>query len=218
MTYVERGHLGGYIEGGDEATYYPDLWRSLVDDHGVGRIIDLGCGEGHAVDFFRGLGVDAVGIEGVPQDHPDIVRFDFTLRRWASPGRVDLVWCCEFVEHVEERFIPNYLPVLDDADLVLMTHAEPGQPGYHHVNCQPTTYWQGVMAAIGKRIDWGLTAVTRALAAKNPSPCNHYARSGLAFRGEVPAPRHRVGAGAERPHLPVADGGVRPPHGAVGSR
>ena len=181
MTYVERGYLGGYIEGRDEATFYPDLWRWLVEDHEARRIIDLGCGEGHAVDFFKGLGADVVGIEGVPQDHPDIVPFDFTLQTWESPDRVDLVWCCEFVEHLEERFIPNYLPVFDQADLVLMTHAARGQPGYHHVNCQPVTYWRGVLAAIGKHVDVRLTAATRALAAKNPSPGNHYARSGLAF-------------------------------------
>jgi len=30
-----------------------------------------------------------------------------------------------------------------------MTHALPGQPGHHHVNCMPIEYWCGVMEAIG---------------------------------------------------------------------
>lgn len=96
-------------------------------------------------------------------------------------SRYDLVWSCEFVEHVEARYLPNFLATFRLGDLVLLTHAEPGQEGHHHVNCQPAGYWRGAMAAIGYREDSGLTRVTRALAGANPSAWNHYARSGLAF-------------------------------------
>ena len=30
MEYVSAGHLGGYLTGGDEATFYPDLRSGLV--------------------------------------------------------------------------------------------------------------------------------------------------------------------------------------------
>jgi len=36
---------------------------------------------------------------------------------------------------------------------VIMTHAFPDQPGWHHVNCQPTEYWVAVMQAFGFEVD-----------------------------------------------------------------
>lgn len=190
-TYVTDGHLGGYVVGGDDATWYPDLWRWLVEKQHVRSVIDIGCGEGHALKFFRELGCRVLGIDGIRQDDPAICHHDFTLGPWGQtigssddPWGVpaDLIWCCEFVEHVEERYVPNFLAAFKTAKLVLMTHAEPGQDGYHHVNCQPSAYWIGAMAAISYELDQTLTMQTRALASINPNPWNHYVRSGLAFR------------------------------------
>lgn len=196
MSYVERGHLGGYKEGGDPATFYPDLWRWLVEEREVRSVIDVGCGEGHAVEFFESLGCDVLGIDGVEQENPSVVRHDFTEGAFTNdraafvlgvPGDrsrwlADLCWSCEFVEHVEERFAPNFLETFASARLVLMTHAEPGQAGYHHVNCQPEAYWRGALAAIGFELDPEMTSACRQLAALNESPWNHFKRSGLAFR------------------------------------
>jgi len=181
----KQPHLGGFIPGGDPATYYPDLWRWLVDRWGARSVLDVGCGEGHALKFFARCGVDnLLGIDGVAQEAEHLVRtHDYTLGplHVEHIGRFNLCWCCEFVEHVEERYVPNFLATFACADLVLMTHAEPGQQGYHHVNCQPAAYWTGVLAAIGYQLDEALTACTREFARANESPWNHYARSGLAF-------------------------------------
>jgi SAM-dependent methyltransferase len=184
--FVTDGHLGGYIRGGDPATFYPDLWKWIVESEGIRSVLDVGCGEGIALDFFAELGCDVLGIEGMPQEHKAILRHDYTAGRCPMgetgvPGW-GMVWSCEFVEHIEERYIDNFLIDFARAPLVLMTHAGPGQPGYHHVNCQGTEYWIGVMAANGFRYDDQLTRVTRALADINTDPNNHYARSGLAFR------------------------------------
>jgi hypothetical protein len=181
--YAEHGHLGGYIIGGDDATFYPHLWRWLVEEQGIRSVLDVGCGEGHAIDFFAELGCHVLGIEGVPQENERILQHDYTQRPYSIPGwTADLAWSCEFVEHVEERHVPNFLPSFASAKLVLMTHAAPGQAGYHHVNCQPEAYWRGAMAAIGYVLDDELTQRTRLLAGMNRNPHNHYARSGLAFR------------------------------------
>ena len=145
-------------------------------------MVDVGCGESRAVEFFRSLGVEAVGIDGVPEAHPDIVH-DYTQGPYDIPGGVDLVWSCEFVEHVEERYLPHFLSTFTCAPLVLMSHAEPGQPGYHHVNCRTQDYWQGVMAAVGYVLDEELTEASRAMAGPDDSAWwNHFWRSGLAFR------------------------------------
>lgn len=190
----EQPHLGGYIVGGDSATYYPKLWDWLVKVYGIRSVLDIGCGEGHAIDYFARLLCDGVeddrcpivGIDGVEQDSPHIFQHDFTkseapMYDFTSLNTFDLVWSCEFVEHVDERYVSNFLDTFSYGRLTLMTHAEPGQPGHHHVNCQTSDYWKGAMAAAGFSFDKALTRWTRSLAAMNPSPHNHFARSGLAF-------------------------------------
>lgn len=169
MSFREEGHLGGYIIGGDEATYYPALWRWLIEFYGVHSVVDVGCGEGHACSFFAERGCEVLGIDGVSQVatwRPDasFITHDYTTGPLPEVGSYDLAWSCEFVEHVEERFVPNFLETFKCADLVLMTHADVGQAGYHHVNCQPATYWVGAMAAIGYALNPYLTETTRELA------------------------------------------------------
>jgi hypothetical protein len=55
--------------------------------------------------------------------------------------RFDLCWSVEFVEHIEEEFVPNVLWTFEAARVLVLSHAVPGQDGVHHVNCQPAEYW-----------------------------------------------------------------------------
>ena len=200
------GHLGGYVVGGDAATFYPGLFDWLVETWEVKSVIDVGCGEGHALRYFRDKGCRVRGVDGIEQDDDDIVTWDYTkgplrpqeavtdngppgpdgtpawsMERWQRT-EFDLAWSCEFVEHVEERYVPNFLATFACARYVLMTHGEPGQPGWHHVNNQPADYWRGAMAAVGYEFDELLTAQSRGFASMNLDPYNHFRRSGLAFR------------------------------------
>lgn len=190
-TENARPHLGGYIEGGDPATWFPELWDWLMFVCNVRSVIDVGCGEGHAARYFADAGCDVIGIDGVWQlsENWQFHMHDYTKGPWPSEvkgnrmeGATDLVWSCEFVEHVEERYVPNFLTTFQMARMVLMTHAEPGQPGHHHVNCQPAEYWIGAMAAAGFRYEEAATREARARAALNRNPINHFARAGLVFR------------------------------------
>lgn len=182
---MAAGHLGGYIKGGDPDTYYPELWdwfvgnTASVADHL--RVLDIGCGEGHSVSYFAELGCEVVGVDGVPQDHPLVAHHDYTTGPWVPPGRFDFCWCCEFVEHVEEQYAANYMASFASCQVVAITHAEPGQAGYHHVNCQDDEYWIGLFGEHGFQLDHELTQEGREVSARHPRACNYFARTGLVF-------------------------------------
>lgn len=184
VTDSDRPHLGGYRKDGDIATYYPALWDWAVKELNVKTVLDVGCGDGVSVKHFEnlvGFG-NVLGIDGIPQEHTSIVEHDYAIGPFALEREFDLCWCCEVVEHINERFLHNLLPTLSKAQTILMTHAAPGQEGHHHVNCRISEYWRGVMAGIGYHYDQQLTAHSRGHAASNKSPYNHYVRSGMAFQ------------------------------------
>lgn len=184
MTEMRKeGHLGGYLVGGDPDTLYPEMWDWLVDTWEVKSVIDVGCGDGQALAHFASRGCTVLGVEGTQQSNPLIVQHDYSTGPFAEVGEPwDLAWSAEFVEHVEERYVPNFMATFKMARFVMITHAEPGQPGWHHVNCQSADYWKGVFAGYGYEFDEGLTGMSRAAASANTRVFNHYRRSGLAFR------------------------------------
>ena len=110
----------------------------------------------------------------MPEAH---VLHDFTRGPFAPETDFDLVWCCEFVEHVEERYLPHFLATFARGTrFVMMTHARPGQPGHHHVNCREAGYWVEHLASVGFRFDAARTEHTRSLAGRG-----HFASNGLFF-------------------------------------
>jgi hypothetical protein len=151
VTDKMRPDLGGNMRHGDIHTWAPHLWRYLVDRFGISSVLDVGCGEGHAVKFFHRLGLVAHGIEGlasnVQRSVTPIALHDLLAGPYVMP--VDLVWSCEVAEHIAPDKVDFYLDTLANGRVVAMTHALPGQGGYHHVNCQPAEYWVEHMAARG---------------------------------------------------------------------
>jgi SAM-dependent methyltransferase len=174
--------LGGNIVGGDPQTYHPELWTYLVSRFGIGSLLDVGCGEGHCVQYFAASGIRAVGFDGLRRNVEcavvPIVLHDLRDAPFHLP--VDLVHCCEVVEHIAERYLPNLLPTLANGRVIAMTHAVPGQTGYHHVNCQPTRYWIDKIEAMGYAFlpRETLAAKARILQAGH---WTYFVRSGLLF-------------------------------------
>ncbi len=190
LTNVNEGHLGGYIRAtdsmpgwshGDPQTWEPDLWRWAVDTFAAESVLDVGCGEAHSTRFLSDLGCRVLGVDGsvqalessaLPDRH---VRHDLLDGPFTPDEAFDLVWSCEFVEDVEERFADNFLATFALArKAILMTYAAPGQPGWHHVNCQPASYWIEKIERLGFRLDRELTDQSRAIARGG-----HFARRGL---------------------------------------
>lgn len=173
-------HLGGAWPD-DPAGWYPELWAWLVTTVGVRSVIDVGCGEARALREFGRLGCLVRGVDGIA-GREFVDEHDYTTGPWVPDRRYDLAWSCEFVEHVEPSYIGNFFATFEAAELLLMTHATPGQGGHHHVNCQPSSYWIERLEARGFEYDPWLTIACRELARHNPEPRNYFSRTGLALR------------------------------------
>jgi len=178
-----RPDLGGNVRHGDICTWCPRLWRHLIDRYGVDSMLDVGCGEGHAVKYFCRQGVLAFGIDGLPQNVHGAVTPIMLHDLTAGPflmSEVHLVWSCEVAEHISEQFVDHYLDTLANGRIVAMTHAVPGQDGHHHVNCQHANYWQERMRARGYAIALDNDAM-RKIALEPFQSWNHFQRTGLVF-------------------------------------
>ena len=58
--------LGGNMIGGDPQTFHPALWEYLIDRFSIRSMLDIGCGEGHCLQYCADLGIDVKGFDGLP--------------------------------------------------------------------------------------------------------------------------------------------------------
>lgn len=191
MEQYESGHLGGCVKGGDPATYYPNLWNFIIEDFGIKSILDIGCGEGHAIEYFISKGIKSVGLEGCEEPINNsnvknfIIKHDFINGSYKSYERFDAIWCCEFLEHVDSKYEDNIFETIHQstAKYVFLTHAIPGQGGYHHVNLQHPSYWISKFHEYGYVLSAKSTRQLRELAFfENIIPnYNHFYNNGLVF-------------------------------------
>ena len=72
------------------------------------------------------------------------------------------------MEHVDEVHVPNIIRDFEQCGVVYLTHATPGQGGFHHVNEQPAEYWIGKMSVRGFVFDWDETKRLRAMYPDRP--------------------------------------------------
>ena len=79
---------------------------------------------------------------------------------WIGP--IDLIWSVEFLEHVEERYIPNFMPLFTMARRAVVTAAPPGKKGHHHVNCNHQSYWVDIFEDYGLELNKDETKRMRA--------------------------------------------------------
>ena len=182
MLNTSEHHLGGYMFGGDPLTFYPKLFTWIVKTFSVRSVLDVGCAEGHSAEYFKSLGCDVLGVEGSPMAIRDskipenITQHDFCTGAHKTKKTYEMVWSCEFVEHVEEKYMQNFLESFKSAEkYIFMTHATPGQVGHHHVNCKPKEYWIKVVSNLGFRFCPVITRMAKTRAT------GHFKRTGLVF-------------------------------------
>ena len=138
-------HLGGHLNKvhTDRTTLI-----YLKEKYDIKSMIDVGCGPGDMVMIANDKGIDAVGFDGdftlqeswknleIP-----VTLHDFTTGKPEYIPDVDLGWSVEFLEHVEEKYMDNWMCLFENCQYIVCTAAPPGHPGHHHVNCQTKEYW-----------------------------------------------------------------------------
>jgi len=136
-------HLGGH---GNVTHIDTGLIEYARDVLKCKSMLDIGCGPGGMVYEARRLGLDARGVDGdfvTKREKPELFEIhDFTKGKLENiKVDFDMIWCCEFIEHVEKEYEDNWMSLMQKGKYVFVTYSEPGKPGHHHVNCEPLDYW-----------------------------------------------------------------------------
>ena len=167
-------HLGGHLGNShtDEA-----VLDYLIARYDVTSMLDIGCGPGAMIDLAHSRGLVAIGIDGDHTiEHQFMIVHDYTTGPYRCDLAFDLIWCFEFVEHVEEIYAENYLATFADGRVLFLSTPAPGFGGWHHVNEQPEAYWIDLLTAHKWTVDQEATDWVRANAD------HHFSRrQGLVF-------------------------------------
>ena len=172
-------HLGGHE---NETHLDEGALEVMINKFGVKSYVDVGCGPGGMVELAASKGLKVLGVDGdftitrTPAEN--FVIHDYTTGPAPVEGLWDMAWSCEFLEHVEERYMDNYMDTFMKCKRIVVTHAFPGQGGHHHVNEQDTNYWFQKFSSRGVLFDMKTTDEVR----KASTMIQRYIRtSGLVF-------------------------------------
>ena len=171
-------HLGGHL---NRTNTDEPLLRYIQERFKTKSMLDIGCGPGGMKDVANEMGIDWYGVDGdetVIKNTDYSLVHDFTLGEATLDKTFDLIWCTEFLEHVEEKYVPNYMPLFKKGKMAVVTAAPPGWPGHHHVNCREESYWIDIFKNYGLRYNEQLTNEFKGLSQMRK---NFFKRAGLVF-------------------------------------
>lgn len=145
-------HLGGHYNG--TAMTIP-VFDYLKNKFNIKSVIDVGCGPGGMTEYINYRGTYCIGIDGDTSiEKKDYIIFhDYTLGFLELNKTFDLTYSTEFLEHIESKYIPNFMDTFKKSKYVFCTAAFPGQGGHHHVNEQYPDYWIKVFSDYNFEID-----------------------------------------------------------------
>lgn len=158
-------HLGGH----KNRTHLDNgVLEYMLKKYNIKSMIDIGCGPGGMVNLAEDMNLEVIGIDGdftVPRKGNNFLIHDYTKGRTKFEETFDFAWSCEFVEHVDEEYVINYMPDFAKAKYVVMTYSE--KPGHHHVNLKPAEYWINLFKEYGFDYDTKETTNIRAVSTMN---------------------------------------------------
>ena len=158
-------HLGGHA-----GKTHLDLGvlNYMIEYYQVSSFLDIGCGPGGMVALAAEKGLESFGIDGdftLSRKGDNFLIHDYNNGPTLLLSQYDMAWSCEFVEHVEEKYVKNYMLDFQKAKYIVMTFSEKG--GHHHVNLKPKSYWIDIFDSYNLIYD---DAVTKKI--KNVSTMN----------------------------------------------
>ena len=113
----------------------------------IESVIDIGCGGGSFLHGCVDLGLEVFGVDG-PHVEPALqvdsnrIRYANLEKPFIAGERFDLCVSMEVAEHLDEKYAEIFVSSLcAHSNNILFSAAQVGQPGIHHVNCQPLEYW-----------------------------------------------------------------------------
>jgi len=149
--------------------------KYLQNKFNIKSIIDIGCGPGDMKKNCEQLNIKYLGIEGdknIIKDKNYIREHDFKYP-YLGEEEYDFGYSTEFLEHVEEQYMDNYMKVFQNCKYVLITAAPPMWPGHHHINCQDHKYWLQKFNKYGFILDCYNTLQIRNKSTMNKNRGNH---------------------------------------------
>lgn len=138
----------------------------------TGSVLDIGCANGDVVKYLRDSGVEAYGIDGdewAVEHFSDesirqyLHRHDYSKGPSSFNKEVDTVISTDFVEHVEEQYMENYMKDFMLGKRIILHTPPKGTPGHHHVNTADRDYWILLFAQFGAKYDSHMTKQVREL-------------------------------------------------------
>lgn len=148
VTNPLKPHLAGYFALGEQ----PRLTIGyLVRRFKPTTVLDVGSGPMGSKKIFHDFGIKLVWcIDGDDQllyredlrEHLNTFSIvDLERSPYRFPTTFDMVFSYECAEHIKN--VDNYVETvtINCGKILAMTHALPGQGGYHHVNEQDDAYW-----------------------------------------------------------------------------
>lgn len=136
-------HLGGHV---NKTWIDSGSLQYMYDNYNIRTMIDVGCGPGGQVQEARKIGIRSIGFDGDYTVNPDVV-VDFSKSGYETDQFWDMAWSVEFLEHVEEKYLPNCFTLFTKCKYVICTANT--NPGPLHVNCRNTDYWISKFAEYG---------------------------------------------------------------------
>ena len=133
-------HLGGHY---NFTAMVVKTFDHIREKYNIRSMLDIGCGPAGMVEYANYKGVYAIGVDGDPDlgEKPYTILHDFTTGQLELDETFELVYSTEFVEHVEEQYVDNFMKLFQKGYYVFISAAPPGQSGHHHVNCKDKKYW-----------------------------------------------------------------------------
>jgi len=172
-------HLGGHnnVTNIDRSSF--SYLKSIIT---LNSVLDIGCGPGGMKRVVEGYGKKWIGIDGDPSAIKGVensILHDYTAGTCELEQEFDLAWSVEFLEHVEEEYVPNFMKNFAQCRYAFVTAAPPGTPGHHHVNCRSSEYWIDIFSSYNLYYHEKQTKVLREISDMKKG---FFKKSGLFFK------------------------------------